>query len=88
MTRNFLEECRNLRIEYSKKFREVFERKCDTDNDKELNSIIDKYCNKIQDEVGKFHFSLIDGIIVYSIDKDLTINHVINALTALDIEIN
>lgn len=87
MKRSLLEECMLLRRKFSARIREVLTQNGDTESDEQIKEIFDKYSKIIRCEVGAFHFSLIDGIVDYCIDNGLTIDHAINALRAVEIEI-
>lgn len=78
MTIKTLEECIELRKKY------IYAIKHNVDGCDELWH---KYYNLIVNEVGVYHFSLIEGIIMWSIDKNLPISRVISSLGALEVNV-
>lgn len=87
MTRDFLENCIELKKEHNLKYIDVLRYGGDASNDEEVNGIWKKFYNNILNEVSVLNSCLLVSIIDYAIEKELSIENVINALKALDIEI-
>lgn len=88
MTKKFLEECIRLRKEYDKNCQNAWdETALETVWNEGTNRLWHEYYGTVCAEVGIFQFDLIEGLLKYAIRKDFQVDKVINALKALDIEI-
>lgn len=84
MTRKFIQECIELNKQLRERFAYLFKMGV-YDADSEYHNLYATYHEKITIEVGIQPFVVVDSLIEYATKNNLTIDHIINALSAIGI---
>lgn len=87
MTRQFLQKCIELREQYRNEVLKSLDGETNEELERKKDFIWARYYNLVCSEIKVYHFDVIDSLINYARDKGLTIENIINALRAMDIEV-